>query len=322
MMNDLVRCYQGCNSQQQDLVFNDNNDEITVIELTRGEIGGPVQCSVLRIHGEEKNAWITADTAHCDRLVLLQLLQVRLNNWIKSARGQLDISKDNFNSIVTKFDLHDLIAYGQASVQSFGHVAESDGNDSSIHTSIHIDDYFAQFHKVHSNTRAMQGIYWAGERVLPFLHDAVTQQCALANHPFFLNLCTAIAFEIAITSRLSSMSELIAGIEHRTGFKIWDLHRFQPVKGSYSAISAITSGYATSLAANKRLNRLTKCILMSFDRHKSAQINATGRLEQHQVSFVASRIDLLLQQNEIQLILIDFLTTRVQNQLTAVSHSI
>lgn len=320
-MNDLVCCYQGYNSKQQDLLFNDINDEITVIELTRSAAGGPVQWIVLRIQGAEKDAWISKDTAHSDRIVLLQLLQVCLDDENQSERGRLDINRHNFHAIISKFDLDDIVAYGKSSVQSFGQISESDGKNDSTFTAVHITDYFVQFHKCHGGSGATRGIYWAGQRVLPFLQNAIIQQRALARHPFFLNLCTTIAFEIAIATRLSSMSELIAGIEYRTGFKIWDLHCFQPVEGSHSAISAMTSGYATSLAANKRLNRLTRCILMSFDKHSNAQADVVGRLEQHQINLFVSQVDLLLQQNETQLILIDYVTTRIQNQLTAVSYN-
>jgi hypothetical protein len=317
-MEELAHCYRACVPNQPELAFDDAVNKITIIELVSDDGGGSVETRILELSGQNKEHWLNTNMARGNEKVLARLLEIRFVNLHIFTRGQLDISRKDFERVTQIFDVTHAVSHGHTSMQSFGQTSKVVGGTKHTYTAVHIADYFAQFHKINGDTGLVEGVYWANERVLPFMRSVIIQQRSLVTHPFFLNLCTAITFDIAITSRLCSTSDLIAGIENRTGFKVWALQRFKPTEGSYPTISAAASGYAASLAANKRLNILERCILKSAAEFIAVHESAVAKVEQHRTDRVTSQIDLLLQENEVQLILIDFLSSRIQTQLTAV----
>ena len=321
-MDDLVRYYRECGSPMPENTFNDANDEITVIELARHGPDGPIQHEILKLSGALRDTWMAAETSRADKMVLLQLLQLKIEKDMQPQRWRLDISKANFDAVVRKFDLDNAIGYGCSTLEVCDQFSDSHRDSKWTSFSLHSGHYFAQYHKFRSDTRMNQGIYWTYPHLLSFMQQAVVHQRVLADHPFYLSLCTAVALGAMTDSRLSFIQHEIASIEHRTGFNVWIRDSVRPAEGDYSTLSAKASGYASSLAGNKRMTRMTRSVLTMFDRCAATHASTVRGVCRRRAETVAARVDLLLHRSESQLNFIDVLIARAQNQSNAVSRKI
>lgn len=317
-MDDLVRFYRECGPLGHIRNFNDKNHSIVIIEMRRVIVSGAVEFEVLRLKESDISPWLSAKTSRPGTRVVFQLLQLAEKTDVDTSYKYLDISQNNFDTVLRKFHLQSLLDYGTTASQVFASATEGAGDSLCTFSVIHVDDYFAMFYRHDHTMELTRGVCWTNDHIGTCLERALDYHRICAGHPLLLNLCMAQALNIATDSRLCTINDEISSIEIRTGFKVWLLAHCKPADSDLHTLSARATGNSTSVAAHRRANRVVKQLLGSvaaFHSHSLSTVDVTDEATKK----ICDHALLLSQRSDSQLDLLEFLATRVDNQLTAVS---
>ena len=235
----------------------------------------------------------------------------------------LDISEKNYNHVLDTFGLRDYTRYAGSTRLTFDVIPRfENGKVCGFYASLFYDHFFGLYTSYSEASGLTLGLCWGGENILPAFVASISNLRSLASQPGFFLLATAAALNFHLSYRLPTMDVCVSQVEKSTGYMGWDMSAYESANGSLSDLSATMSGYRTSLAAGRRVSKACdeilskvgsdKCLISGYVPLKS---NSTEDM------FTAHHVT-LLRRVRMQNIHIEFLFSRIDNQLTAVSFTV
>ncbi|KKY18739.1 hypothetical protein UCRPC4_g04800 [Phaeomoniella chlamydospora] len=315
-MEGLTSLYAAPDAQIHRHNFNNKNDIFEVAEISRSSVDwatATAACRFLQKSEAELMPWVGCQALNnrpFTRLVLVPLIS-------NTNPYTLDIKESVVKQLLKDFNLDLVYRFAHASGMTFDVIPiHESGAIKGFHCSIYLTDYFGLY-VVYDQTRNLtQGICWAGDKLMPRLREALMHLRDLSYHPYYILVATAAAFISYHNLRLVKVHREVSAVEKRTGYQGWDMIAHPTAQGSFPSLSASMSGLATSLAANKRLDRLTNEMLSAA---LDDQILDLQDMDQQARALFQGHIQALQRRVHVQQMHIKLCLSRVQNQLTAVS---
>ncbi|KAL9113765.1 MAG: hypothetical protein Q9227_002210 [Pyrenula ochraceoflavens] len=248
--------------------FNDANDGVDVIEIwsTKDEIPNRVVSS--RIPSRDLSAWLQNSCSPCEGL-LVRLITVRLITTRNPYR--LDVGSEVIDQALKAFRLERCYKFAHSTAMTFDVVTEGGYSLDSYsveYLSLFVAHFFGLYVVVDPNVGFTRGLIWTASRQMDLFHDALINLRPLASHAQYALVAAGAPFNAYHNFRLGQVSMEVSNVEKRTGYQGWDMIAYPGAKGSISELSAKMSGLATSLAANKRLNKMVDEILAQSSNKK------------------------------------------------------
>ena len=295
--------------------FNCENNDIEVLDAF-ADPNTPAQCVVSRQTTQSLPNWMRPSNVSGRqsffKIVLVPVFKTR-------DPYRFDIKEENFDFVMKGFGLERLRRFAHASDMNFDIIPKTDRDTvCGFLCSIFIVHFVGLYMMYDHRAGPMKCVCWATITQLSRLRTAFIRFKDMAQHPFYLLFCAAIAFNSYQDYRLSKVHNSVSSLERRTGYHAWTSIAFPTAQGSFSELSAGMSGSATSLATSERLVRMVEEILNALDDVSLL----SGQIDSQSCRMIDTHVKVIRRRLKVQLVLIDLLASRVQNQLTAVSTSL
>lgn len=313
-MKDLMQFYaeKGSNLPHG---FNNGKDQFEVFEALQNGENGAIGLE----RSQQGCDWIDTvkqTSALSRKEALLRIILIPLTN---PRAYRFDIKEEIFILLFRQLNLKQLYRIAHTSPMSIDVIPTYDtqGAMSGFSCSLFIDTYVGLYFTHHHCSGLTHGICWATPTLLSHLQDALISLQGLARHPHYILLCIALAFNSSDETHLIKAHQYVGSVEKRTSYHGWDVGEYRSAEGSFSELSAKTSGFATALTATKRLDNVIDEILGILEDTSLV----SSALDVKLLRAFEAHVKTLRMRTATQHKHVDFLLSRVQHQLTAVSIS-
>lgn len=164
-----------------------------------------------------------------------------------------------------------------------------------------------------------EGVCWADDWISKAMQDIMSHQKGWARHPLFLALVVSVMLGHLLDRDLDREVKSIAAVENRTRYHGFKHTSVGVAEGGYASLSERMSGCAVSLAGLERISK----VLNEFLGDISVCLQWYGGKDDSKWGDVNSKVDdcveALKRRLKMQKIQVDYLSRRVEVQLTAVS---
>lgn len=296
--------------------FNESSDNLEVSEIYASPAS--YQLQILQVPGVDVEAWLTREAPYESPMpALLRLVWIPLHKEVRP--WQLDTQKCSLDTFVKNFQVEEAYKYSFTSPACFAVIPACRRGGSDTRTfSLCIPDLFAVAWRNDTRSGKTEGVCWAPGWITETMQDLMSLQKEWARNPLFLALVASVMLAYLLDRDLTREAMSIAAVENRTKY-----HGFKDTfvgiaKGDYASLSQRISGCAVLLAGLERICKVLNEFLSDISSHaqrygiKDNPRSGTISME------VDECIETLKRRLKMQKIQIDYLSRRVEVQLTAV----
>ena len=299
--------------------FNENSDELDVSEIFPSHTTHELHRR--QIPDVDVGPWLTKNSAcKTEASALLRLVWVRLHKDVRP--WQLNIRKCSLDAVLENFKVEEAYRYSCTSPSSFAIMPIRQTEHSNILIfSLFMPDLFSVSWTHDAGSGRTEAICWAGEWTSKSMQDIMSHQKEWARHPLFLALVVSVMLGNLLDRDLDREVKSIAAVENRTRYHGFKHTSVGVAEGGYASLSERMSGCAVSLAGLERISK----VLGEFLGDISVFLQQYGDKSNSQLGDVNSNVDdcveALKRRLKMQKIQVDYLSRRVEVQLTAVSNA-
>ena len=254
--------------------------------------------------------------------LLLRTVWVQLNKEMRP--WQLCVRKSDLDVILQKFEIEEAYQYGFTSPGNFAVIpgCRAKKDSDTLVFSLCVLDLFAVSWKYDTESGRTDSVCWTSDWICEAMQDVMSQRQEWARHPLFLALVACVMLNSLLDRDLTREVKNIATVENRTGCRGFKYTFVGIARGDYATLSQRMSGCAVLLSG---LDRICK-VLNEFLGDLSSYSQRYGVSDIHGLRDVNSEvekcIESLQRRLKMQKIQIDYLSRRVEVQLTAVSNAL
>ena len=259
-----------------------------------------------------------------NRCSLLRLAWVALRK--ESLPWRIDVQESNLDLILQSFQISTAYKYAFTAPCGFKVLPTPQvgltASSSKIQIfAIFLPEIFSISWKYDFQSHQTKALCWASKWVTATLQDIISCQRALVQHPLFLALVAGSMLGQLLDRDLNLRNKTISEVETRTRYHSWVTPSSGSAEGSYAELSARMSGCAATLAGSRRIARtlheVVQEIVLILEKHCEVWSKEVKDMRQT----MEECVEMLRKRLVMQDIQIDFLSKRVDIQLTAVSRS-
>ena len=299
--------------------FNEVSDKLDVSEICA--LPPSYRLRRVQIPGVDVRAWLTRDSPYETGFpALLRLVWIPLHKEVRP--WQLDIRKRSLDAVLENFEIEQAYKCSFTSPGCFAIVSVCRTDSSDTRTfSLCMPDLFAVAWKHDTRSGKTEGVCWATEWISETMEDVMSQQKGWARHPLFLALVASVMLAYLLDRDLAREAMSIAAVENRTKYHGFKHTSVGIAKGNYASLSQRMSGCAVLMAGLERIHKVLNEFLGDISsRSQRCGINDDPRLGSVSME-VDECVETLKRRLKMQKIQIDYLSRRVDVQLTAVSNA-
>lgn len=295
---------------------NESSDELEVSEIR--PLHPSHELKKRQIPNVDVGPWLRTELPYeAEASPLLRLVWVRLHKDVHP--WQLNIRKSNLDAVLENFKIGEVYRYSFTSPSSFAIMPASQTEHSkSLVFSLFMPDLFAIAWTHDAGSRRTEGICWADDWISEAMQDIVSHQKGWVRHPFFLALVVSVMLGNLLDRDLDREVKRIAAVENRTRYHGFKHTSVGIAEGDYASLSRRMSGCAVSLLGLERIFKVLNEFLSEISLH-SQNYGVDGDSKMVDIDLeVNGCVETLKRKLKMQKIQIDFLSGRVEVQLTAV----
>ncbi len=297
--------------------FNEQSDKFDVSEIQPSRTSHELHST--QISDVSLGLWLTKDSpGETEAPTLLRLVWVRLH---KDARPwQFNVRRSSLYAVLEKFKITDAYRYGFTSPGSFAMIpVDQKKHPNMLIFSLCMPDLFAVSWNYDVSSGRTEGCFWASEWVSETMKDTMSRQKGWAQHPLFLALVASVTLGYLLDRDLDREVKSIAAVENRTKYHGFKYSSVGVAEGGYASLSQKMSGCAVSLAGSERIHKILNEFLADITFY-SQRYGVNDEVDSGSVNLeVGKCVETLKRRLKMQKIQIDYLSRRVEVQLTAVS---
>lgn len=304
-----------CTAVYPSFCFNEDSDELDVSEIwpfhpTR-------ELRRRRIPDVDVGPWLTRNPTHqLEAPALLRLVWVRLHKDVRP--WQLNIRKSSLDAVLESFNVEEAYKYSFSSPSSFIIMpVRRIEHCNTFVFSLFMPDLFAVSWIHDAGSGRIDGVCWADDWISEMMQDIMSHQKGWARHPLFLALVVSVMLGRLLDRDLDREVKSIAAVENRTRYHGFKHTSVGTAEGGYASLSERMSGCAVSLAGLERISKVLNEFLEEISIY-SKQYGGNDDFEWGDVNLkVDECVETLKRRLKMQKIQVDYLSRRVEVQLTA-----
>ena len=297
--------------------FNENSDGLEVSEIWSSHFSHELRRR--QIPDVDVGAWSARSPSRgAEASPLLRLVWIRLHKDVRP--WQLNIQKSSLDVVLEDFSIEEVYRYSFISPNSFATlpVHQTDHSNPPVF-SLFMPDLFAITWTHDSVSGRTEGACWADDWISEAMQDIMSRQKGLARHPLFLALVVSVMLGCLLDRDLDREVKRIAAVENRTRYHGFKHTSVGTAEGDYASLSQRMSGCAVSLSGLERIFKVLDEFLGKISVY-SQPYGMDGDSELGNINLKLDEcVETLGSKLKMQKIQIDYLSRRVEVQLTAVS---
>ena len=297
--------------------FNEKSDKLNVSEICT--LASSDELQRVQIPDNDVALWLSKDTAYENGFsALLRLVWIPLHKGFRP--WQLDIRKSSLDAVLENFEIEQAYRYSFTSPGSFFMIPICGTDDPDTRMfSLCMPDLFAVAWKHSARSGRTVSICWADDWISEAIHNVMGRQKRWARHPLFLALVASVMLGYLLDRDLNREAKSIATVENRTRYHGFKHTSVGIAKGDHVSLSQRMSGCAVSMAGLERIHKVLNEFLSDICFH-AQRYSGGGDPCLRGVNLELDQcVETLKKRLKMQKIQIDYLSRRVEVQLTAVN---
>ena len=297
--------------------FNEKSDKLNVSEICTLDSSDELQR--VQIPDNDVALWLSKDTAYENEFsALLRLVWIPLHKGFRP--WQLDIRKSSLDVVLENFEIEQAYRYSFTSPGSFVMIPICGTDDPDTRMfSLCMPDLFAVAWKHSARSGRTVSVCWADDWISEAMHNVMSRQKRWARHPLFLALVASVMLGYLLDRDLDREAKSIAAVENRTRYHGFKHTSVGIAKGDYVSLSQRMSGCAVSMAGLERIHKVLNEFLGDICFHAQRYFVSDDPCLRGVNLELDECVQTLKKRLKMQKIQIDYLSRRVEVQLTAVS---
>ena len=300
----------------QDVYFSEESDKLEVTEIWPSHYSYELQRT--QIPDANVGLWLTKSSLDETKAPpLLRLVWVRMRG--DQRFDKLDTRKSSLDTVLKNFELEEAYRYSFVSPASFAlmPVRQTEHSDTLTFSLCSIP-FFGIAWKHDARSGRTEGVFWGYDWAYETMCRMVNKTKEWAQHPLFLALVASVMVGNSLDEVLATESFEISAVEARTKYHGYTNIAVEIAQGDYTSLSQRMSACAGVLAAVERDHKILNEFLIDISLH-SQRYDVGDNPSSRKVRLeVEDCVETLKRRLKMQKIRLDFLTRRVEIQLTAV----
>ena len=296
--------------------FSEEPDKLEVIEIRRFDHS--YESHRTQISDANVGIWSAKNSSDGNGApALLRLVCVRLHydrgSWVLHAR------KSSLDTVLKNFELEEAYRYSFVDPASFALMpVRQTENSNTLTLSLCCLTRFGFAWKHDATSGRTDGIVWFEDYFSEMVWVITNEMKELAQHPLFLALVASVSLMEAMNYYFDREGANIAAVENRTRYHGFGKIGDKIAQGDYTSLSQRMSGCAGILAVVERdhkvLDEFLIDILLYSQRYDVSDDPSSRKIRLE----VEDCVETLKRRSKMQKIYLDYLSRRVEIQLTAV----
>lgn len=319
-MNGFCTCVLDRAAVHPSFGFNEKSDKLNISEICTLDPSDELQR--VQIADNDVTLWLSKDTAYENGFsALLRLVWIPLHKGFRP--WQLDIRKSSIDAVLENFEIEQAYRYSFTSPASFATIPICGTDDPDTRMfSLCMPDLFALAWKHSARSGRTVSVCWADDWISEAMHHVMSRQKRWARHPLFLALVASVMLGYLLDRDLDREAKSIAAVENRTRYHGFKHTSVGIAKGDYVSLSQRMSGCAVSMAGLERISKVLNEFLGDICFHAQRYFVSGDPCLRGVNLELDECVETLKKRLKMQKIQIDYLSRRVQVQLTAVSNPV
>ena len=298
----------------------ENSEQLEVIEIWPSNTSHELR--TMKIPDVDVEVWSTKTSLdRTEAPALLRLVWVPVN--ASSSACKFDIQKSSLGTILKNFNLEEAFDYSFIIPGNFACISERQTeHPNTLDFSLSMSSNFGLVWKQDIRNGRTDGVCWLVNWEFQQVCEDISRLKEWAQHPLFLALVASVMLGRFLDNDLQRENYTILSVENRTRYHGFISPIVGMAQGDYTSLSRIMSGCAGVLAMVERdhkiMNEFIGDISLYCQRYdiRDDPRSRSVRLE------VEDYIETLKRRLKMQKVSLDYLSRRVEIQLTAVSNTI
>ena len=318
-MNSLGEILYILNDHDSDYIYNEHYDGLETSKIISN--GASFKYEEEKVANNNILVWMNqfsvAGDDHGEDKNILRIVWIRRD--VTNESCHFEITKDNENRILERFDLKDIyrvVGDGAFICSSMKDVQHSKKQRFALGISGHVAVLAWTYNLTTAQTEA---VCWSSHFITSSVMRTVLEHRErLARHPMFLVYMIAICISQSIQHLAESIRYTVNKVESRTQHCHLSLHSRAIAEGSYASLSAMMSASATRLASLESRNEVLREILDIISAYQWPSEVERPEWAETVFSAVDESVQKLRNRQKGHKIRIRYLTRRAEIQLTTV----
>ena len=303
-------------NRDEKIWFSEKPDKLEVIEMRLSHRAYEFQRT--QIPDVDVGLWSTKSSLdEIEAPALLRLV------WIPSCDiprpWELDARKSSVDTILKNFGLEEAYRYTSIHPAFFALIPARQAEHSDTLTfSLSLTGGFGIAWKHNAKSGRTEGVSWGLDWVRKTMHSVMNKTKAWARHPLFLALVSSVTAVNITDEHLDAQEDIISAVEVRTKYHGFSGTPPLIAEGDYTSLSQKMSACAGVLALVERRHKVLNEVLIDqslYSQRYDLGDDASSRSIRLEVE---NCVENLRRRLKIQKIQLDYLSRRVEIQLTAV----